>query len=123
PSVRFQSRAVYAAVAILIAGAVAVQQSVAEAMRQLGAARRTIARWREWFRRDLPSSDWWRRQSGQFGEQPTVERMPLSLLEQIAATTRAQRILRALRLLSGARFSTVDVFTQKMADSTERSAR
>jgi transposase len=121
PSLRFQSRAVYAAVAVLCAGVIAVQRSLAEAVRQLGAARRTVRRWRQWFRQ-LPSSGWWKRQSGQFREVPEAKRLPLSLLEQIAGATQAERALRALRLLSGARFPMVDTFTQRMPSSAERSA-
>lgn len=122
PSLRFQSRAVYAALAVLVAGVLAVQASVAEAMRQVGARRRTVGRWRRWFRQELPGSDWWKRHSGQFREPPDAQRMPLSLLEQIAGATESERVARALRLLSGARFSMVDAFTQRMPDSAGRSA-
>jgi hypothetical protein len=122
PSLRFESCFVYAAVAVLVAGMLAVQTSVTSAARQVGAARRTVSRWRRWFQRTLPTSEWWKRHSGHFREPPDADRMPVSLVEQIAGATKTQQALRALRLLSGARISTVDAFTQRMLNSPARSA-
>lgn len=120
PSLRFQSRAVYAAVAILFAGVIAVERSLAEAVRQLGAARQTVGRWRHWFCQELPSSDWWKRYSGHFGEPPDAQQMPLSLLEQVAGATKTQRVMRTMKLLSRARFLMVDGFAQRMLSSAVR---
>lgn len=121
PSLRFQGRAVYAALAVLVAGVLAVQQGVAAAVGAVGGSRRTVGRWRRWCQRGLPSSSWWKRHSGQFREPPDTQRMPLSLLEQIAGATEAERARRALRLLCGARFSMVEAFTQRMPHSATRS--
>jgi hypothetical protein len=122
PSLRFGGRLVYAMAAVLVSGVMAMRESLAAAARQLGAARRTIGRWLWWFRDALPESQWWKRHAGQFREPPEPERMPLSLLEQIAGATKAQRVLRALRLLRESRFSMAAAFTQRMTNSVFRSA-
>ena len=122
PSLRFGGRLVYAMVAVLVAGVLAVRESLAAAARRLEASRRTVSRWRDWFHEALPRSDWWKRHAGQFQSPPEARRMPLSLLEQIAGATEPEQALRALRLLRESRFSMTESFTQRMANSTSRSA-
>ncbi len=121
-SLRFGSRRVFAAVAVLVAGLLAVQRSVAAAMRQVGAARRTVGRWRRWYRQELPGSHWWTQHSGLFRVPPDTRRMPLSLLEQIAGASESDVVARALKLLSGARFSMAQSLTQRMPHSAGQSA-
>jgi len=104
PSLRFADHWVYAMAAVLVATVLAVEKSLAAAARQLGAARRTVGRWRHWFRDALPKSQWWGRHTGLFREPPEQERMPLSLLDQIAGATEAERAFRALKLLRESRF-------------------
>ncbi len=104
PSLRFGGQLVYAMAAVLVAAVMGVEESLAAAARRIGAARRTVGRWLHWFRNALPKSQWWMGHIGQFREPPEGGRMPLSLLEQIAGASEAERAFRALRLLRESRF-------------------
>jgi len=99
PSFRFLGRKVYhGAVVVLISamrqGATAARQLAA----QFGVSRRTIARWREWWRGAFAASPFWR--VGRSAFMPPVDeaRLPASLLERFAGEAAAQ-LISLLRLL------------------------
>jgi transposase len=98
-SLRFLGPKVYAGAAILVAAVLALQQSLSEAMRCVGAAQRTVRRWRQWFR-ELPKTSFWQRSAGLLHTQPSAERLPLSLLEGFEADGDCGRTLLGLRFLA-----------------------
>lgn len=98
-SLRFLGPRVYAGVAVLVAAVLALQRSLAEAIRSVNAAQRTVRRWRRWFR-ELPRTSFWQRSAGLLRRQPAAERLPLSLLEEFEADSDAERVLLGLRFLA-----------------------
>lgn len=99
-SLRFLGRKVYAGAAVLVAAIMALSGSLAEAMRLVGAAQRTVRRFRRWFGEKLLATDFWKGSSGTLGLPPEPRRMPLSLLERFVADDDAERLLLGLRFLS-----------------------
>jgi len=74
----------------------------ATAARQLcelvGVGRRTIARWREWWRQAFVASPFWREVSAAFMPPVDQERLPVSVLERFSGVA-AEQLIAVLRLL------------------------
>jgi hypothetical protein len=103
-SVRFLGRRVYAAIAVLVAGMLMVSASLQAVARQIGAACRTLGRWRRWWQSELLTTDFWKAEAGGLREPPVAERMPVSLVAQFRtdeATELWPKVLKWLRPLSG----------------------
>ena len=99
PSVRFLGRKVYlgAVVALLTAlrhGANA--RRAAELRRAVGASRRTLARWRTWWREMFTATPFWRVARAQWVPAVSEATLPASLLERFVE---GEALLRLVRLL------------------------
>ena len=101
PSLRFLGRKVYlAAMVVLIA--IMREGATAARMRHLselvGVNRRTIERWREWWRDTFTASPFW--QIGRAAFMPPVDqdRLPVSLIERFIGSGQ-ERLIAVLRLL------------------------
>ena len=103
PSVRFLGRRVYiGAVVVLIAaladGATATRL---RRLRQLvgDVSRRTVERWRRWWRETFPQTPLWRERRGRLAIPIATERLPASLLERVVGADVQARLVALLRLL------------------------
>jgi hypothetical protein len=99
PSFRFFGRRAYVgAVAVMVAA----MQADAAAARQLsdlyGVSRRTITRWREWWREAFAASAFWRVAAAAFMPPVDAARLPASLIERFRGNA-ADRLIALLRLL------------------------
>jgi hypothetical protein len=101
PSLRFLGRKVYLGAVVVLVSAMRHGATPAR-MRQLrehfGVSRRTVERWRRWWRETFAESPFWRAAAAAF--QPPTEpgRLPQSLLERFAGDGEA-RLLALLRFL------------------------
>jgi hypothetical protein len=100
PSFRFLGRKVYlGAVVVLIC---AMRQGAAAA-RQLselfGVSRRTIARWREWWRSAFVASPFWRAAAAAFMPPVDHDRLPASLTERFTGSG-GERLVALLRFIA-----------------------
>lgn len=105
PSVRFLGRKVYLAAVVVLATAMQhgpTARRVAELAALIGASRRTLARWRTWWREIFATTPAWRATRAMVGA-PAVDTatLPLSLVERFAGDEYA-RIISALRLIAPA---------------------
>lgn len=102
PSVRFLDRRVYSSIAVILA-MVLIQGPAGHRLTaiqiQLGIGRRTLSRWREWWRNEFPLTSTWTELRGRLDRPCDLALLPLSLLERIAAPDDEQRLLRLLNLL------------------------
>lgn len=102
PSLRFLGRRVYlGAVVVLVSAMVhGVTEKRATAMRELcGVSRRTLSRWRKWWRESFVVSELWTILRGRFVPLVNESLLPSSLLERIQGEEASERVLGALRLL------------------------
>lgn len=95
PSVRFLGRRVYLGVVVVL---VTVLQSGLTASRfarlraQLGVDRRTVERWRRWWKQTLPEGPFWRGARGRFSEPVEASDLPGALLERFGGDERTQLV-------------------------------
>lgn len=101
PSVRFLGRRVYTAVVLVLA---CVQPLTAPRLRELkdllGVDRRTLYRWRRWWRASLVRSPWWRLACGRFRRPLDASCLPAALLERFDGVGPAHRLVQALTFLA-----------------------
>lgn len=72
----------------------------AKAMQELyGVSRRSLSRWRKWWRESFVGSDLWTILRGRFVPPVDELLLPSSLLERIERREASERVLGALRLL------------------------
>jgi hypothetical protein len=94
PSFRFFGRKVYLGAVVVL---VSAMRQGAIAARQLcetvGVGRRTIARWREWWRRAFVASPFWREVSAAFMPPVDQERPPVSVLERAFSGVAAEQLI------------------------------
>jgi len=100
-SVRFLGRRVYLALAVVLVSARLAGPTPAQAWlgMQLGVARRTMARWRDWWREQFPLTPLWRAALPRFMPPLATERFPASLLERFEGAP-PERLTRLLVFLS-----------------------
>ena len=94
PSFRFLGRKVYRGAVVVLISAMRQGATAARQLSELfGVSRRTIARWREWWRGAFAASPFWR--VGRSAFMPPVDeaRLPASLLERFAGEAAAQLII------------------------------
>jgi hypothetical protein len=100
PSMRFLGRKVYLAPVVVISamrhGATAAR--VRKLRDLFGVSRRTIERWRAWWRETFAESPFWRIASAAFMPPVEVRRLPASLLERFSGDDEA-RLVGLLRFL------------------------
>ena len=100
PSVRFLGRRVYLATVVVLVAVLRHGCSpgrVAWLHRVLGVSRRTLGRWRTWWRRTFVVTRCWREARGMIVPAIDEERLPRSLWDRFAGDWRA-RLLLVLRL-------------------------
>ena len=103
PSVRFLGRRVYLGVIVLLVSALANGISAQRGQRlseQFGVARRTLYRWRRWWREAFVRCPFWRAARGQFIPAVASARLPQSLHERFAGQSPKQSLVVLLRFLS-----------------------
>ncbi len=102
PSLRFLGRKVYLATTVVLISAMRCGASPAR-MRRLnelvGVSRHTVARWRRWWRDELPATRFWAGLAGTLMPPVAVADLPVSLLERFAGPS-AERLFSLLRALS-----------------------
>lgn len=99
PSFRFLGRKVFPGIAVVL---VAAMQRGTAAARELaaltGVSRRTVARWREWWRRAFVASPFWATARAAFMPPLDEARLPASLIARFEGGE-AARLIALLRLL------------------------
>ncbi len=100
PSVRFLGRRVYLGAVVVLASA--MQQGLTPMRAQrlhelLGVSRRTLDRWRAWWREAFVESDFWKAAKAFFSPPATEAAFPLSLLERFGVEE--ERLALLLRFL------------------------
>jgi hypothetical protein len=102
PSVRFLGRRVWLSVVVTLS-CVALHGVSARRARKLreeiGVDRRTLERWRRWWRESLPATREWREMRGKLGGEVETRDLPRSLFERFEGSVR-ERLIGLLRLLS-----------------------
>jgi len=101
PSVRFLGRRVWLGVVVTLA-CVAMHGVNAQRARklreELGVERRTLERWRRWWRESVPQTAWWRSVCGKVAGEVCLEELPRSLWERFVGEER-ERVVLLLELM------------------------
>jgi hypothetical protein len=101
PSVRFLGRRVYYGVVVVLACVRALNAArVNELQALLGVDRRTLRRWRRWWRESLVRSPWWRAARARFIPPLEAYRLPGALLERFEAPEPVRRMVDVLSFLA-----------------------
>jgi len=91
PSLRFLGRKVYLATIVVLITAMVhgtTENRLAHLTEVLGISRRTVARWREWWRSSLTTTRFWKAASAAFMPPIDALTLPASLLERFPGDTR-----------------------------------
>jgi len=101
PSVRFLGRRVFVGAVVVLAAALRHGLTPARVRRlreALGVSRRTLERWRDWWRETFAASPWWRGLRGHFAPPVPTATLPRSLLAPFSGegTTPLVRLLELL---------------------------
>lgn len=103
-SVRFLGRRVYVGAVVVLIATLAEGATPARLrrLRQLvgDVSRRTVERWRRWWRETFPQTPFWREHRARFAVAVDTERLPASLLERMAGAAESARLIALLRLLA-----------------------
>ncbi len=102
PSVRYFGSRVYASGCFLVVSALSGGCSAAAAHKlcmRLGIARRTLRRWRRWWREAFPRTPQWISRRGGLARPPAGDALPASLLALFGVAGDRGGLLRALRWL------------------------
>jgi len=101
PSFRFLGRKVYLAATVVLI-AIMREGATAGRIRRLsglvGVDRRTVERWRKWWRDRFTTSPFWRQASAAFMPPVDQDRLPASLIERFIGSGQ-ERLIAVLRLL------------------------
>jgi len=101
PSLRFLGRKVYLGAVVVLVSAMRHGANPAR-MRQLrehlGVSRRTVERWRRWWRETFAESPFWRTAAASFMPPTDPDRLPSSILDRFAGDER-ERLVALLRFL------------------------
>ena len=103
PSVRFLGRRVYFGAVVVLVCALRDGLSprrVQELRALLGVDRRTLRRWRTWWREGFPKTGFWRTARAGFVPPVDAAALPGSLLERLAGADETLRLCRVLRFLA-----------------------
>lgn len=101
PSLRFLGRKVYLGAVVVLVSAMrhgATPARMRKLREHLGVSRRTVERWRRWWRETFAESPFWRAAAAAFLPPAEPGRLPLSLLERFAGDDEA-RLVALLRFL------------------------
>ncbi len=103
PSFRFLGRRVYLATMVVL---IAVMREGATAARMrrlsglLGVNRRTIERWRAWWRETFTASPFWQIGRATFMPPVDLDRLPASLIERFTGSSGAEQLIALLRFIA-----------------------
>ncbi len=103
PSVRFLGRRVYLGAVVLLVSAMQggiTDKRSADLRTRLGVSRRTLWRWRSWWREAFPGSDFWKRARGRFMPPLNDGSLPASLLASFTDEDDRSRLIQALSFLA-----------------------
>jgi hypothetical protein len=103
PSLRFLGRRVYFGAVVVVVTTLAhgVTPRRAEALRrEFGVDRRTLARWRRWWRAHFPASAFWRQRRARFSPPVAVVGLPATLLGRFAVAGDSAGLVSLLRFLA-----------------------
>jgi hypothetical protein len=103
PSVRFLGRRVYFMpifVLVTAMGRGVSRKREAKLRAFFGASRRTLERWRRWWREAFPTTRFWRDATGRLSPPVNLEALPRSLLERFTGPDEPTRVLFALAFLA-----------------------
>ena len=103
PSVRFLGRRVYLGAVVLLVSAMQggiTDKRAADLKKRLGVSRRTLWRWRSWWRRTFSESNLWKRERGRFMPPLNDDTLPSSLLERFTGEDERSRLIQALSFLA-----------------------
>jgi hypothetical protein len=102
PSLRFIGRRVYVAVTMLLISVIVdggTSEQLSQLSREYGVDRRTVGRWREWWRATFTQTRFWQAKRSAFTP-PVVEgRLPASMLERFLGSS-VRRLVNLLRFLT-----------------------
>lgn len=101
PSLRFLGRKVYLGAVVVLVSAMrhgATPARMRKLREHLGVSRRTVERWRRWWRETFAESPFWRAAAAAFMPPAAPGRLPASLLERLAGDDEA-RLVALLRFL------------------------
>ena len=106
PSLRFLGRKVYLGAVVVVVSAMrhgATPARMQKLRELLGVSRRTVERWRAWWRTTFAESRYWRDTAGCFVPAVATDRLPASLLERFLGDdeVRVTSLLRLLAPISG----------------------
>jgi hypothetical protein len=102
PSLRFFGRRVYLGPVFVLVSAMVhgITEKRAAALRDLvGVSRRTLERWRKWWRDAFAQSEFWRAARGRFAVPVAASLLPDSLVERFGAVGSGDCAMAALRFL------------------------
>ena len=102
PSVRFLGRRVYLGAVVVLVSAMLngpTPRRVATVGALLGASRRTLERWRRWWRTTFAETAFWKAAAGRFARPPTRGHLPGALLARFRGDER-MRLVATLRFLA-----------------------
>lgn len=101
PSLRFLGRKVYLGTVVVVVSAMrhgATPARMKKLREHFGVSRRTVERWRTWWRETFAKGGFWKAASAAFMPPVEVDRMPASLLERFGGDGH-EKILALLRFL------------------------
>ena len=102
PSLRFLGRRVYVSVTILLVSAMmngGTRAQLSELSRQFGVDRRTLARWREWWRTTFVRTRFWQAEQAAFAPPVDQSRLPASMFERLLGRP-LRRLVNLLQFLT-----------------------
>lgn len=102
-SVRYFGRRRYSAVAMVLLSAMQTgiaASALAELRAGLGVARRTLERWRRWWREEFIRTPFWQIERGRFMPPLLQGNLPLAMLERMSGESATTRLIRLLRYLA-----------------------
>ena len=103
PSLRFMGRRVYLGAVVLLISAMVhgiTEKRAAEMRTLVGVSRRTLERWRKWWREVLVKTQLWKAIRGRFMPPVAEVELPGSVLTRIVARSAPDRVMAMLELLS-----------------------
>ena len=106
PSVRFLGPKVYLFAIVLLVSAMRqgpTRRTAGELKALFGVDRRTLGRWRMWWKAILPRMEFWRRAQGLFATRLREDQLPQSLLDRFREKSNEllERVLATLKFLCG----------------------
>lgn len=100
PSFRFLGRKVYLGAVVVLVCAMRQGAAAARQLSELfGVSRRTITRWREWWRSAFVASPFWRAVAAAFMPPVDHDRLPASLIERFTGSG-GERLVALLRFIA-----------------------